>query len=285
MTSVFSAHRCHLGEGPLWHPERNQLFWFDILEKQCRTLHGEDELVWSFDEHVSAAGWIDRDTVLMASETGLYTFNLNSGDRALVAALEAENPMTRSNDGRADPYGGFWIGTMGKKHEPRAGAIYRYYRGEIRQLYGEITISNSICFSPDGLTAYYTDTGRQRVFRQRLHAADGWPVGEPEVFLDLRSDGLFPDGAVVDADGRFCSAQWGASRVAVYSQDGVLEQTFAFPTPHVSCPAFGGAGCHTLFVTTAYYELGETAPGFDTAGKVYAVQTDMTGQSEHRVIL
>ena len=80
-----------------------------------------------------------------------------------IAPLEADNPVTRSNDGRADPWGGFWIGTMGFNAEPQAGAIYRYYKGEVLPIVRNITISNAICFAPDRSCAYYTDTPTRQI--------------------------------------------------------------------------------------------------------------------------
>ena len=198
--TIYDPRFCELGEGPLWHPERNTLFWFDIITKRLMSREGGVEQVWEFDEHVSAAGWVDTSTLLMASETGLYRFDLTDGARSLVAPLEADNPVTRSNDGRADPYGGFWIGTMGKRAEPGAGVIYRFYRGEVRRLYGDITIANSICFAPGGQTAYFTDTVTQKIMQVALDK-DGWPKGAPFVFVDLTDAGLYPDGSVVDAEG------------------------------------------------------------------------------------
>jgi sugar lactone lactonase YvrE len=273
---VFDDRVCALGEGLLWHPEREELFWFDILGKRLLSKAQS----WLFDEHVSAAGWVDRDTLLMASETGLWRFSLKDGAREQVVPLEADNPVTRSNDGRADPYGGFWIGTMGKQMEYEAGAIYRYYKGELRQLVSKVTVSNSICFSPDGAWAYYSDTKTRMVQRFRLEASDGWPVGEPELFLGLREDGLLPDGAIVDAEGYIWLAQWGASRVARYASDGTLQQTIEVPASQASCPALGGPDLQTLFVTTA--ATGVDEPG---AGKTYATSVNATGQREHQVIL
>ena len=220
MNTVFDDRACELGEGPLWHPERQQLFWFDIIGKRLLTRADDRQDSWTFDEHVSAAGWVDRDTLLVASETGLWRFGVADGDRELIVALEADNPVTRSNDGRADPWGGFWIGTMGKNAEKSAGAIYRYYRGELRQLVPDITISNAICFAPDRSCAYYTDTPTRRIMRWVLDAETGWPVGEAQAFLDLNDAGLNPDGAVVDAGGNLWIAQWGASRVVAYAPDG-----------------------------------------------------------------
>ena len=179
---LHDTRQCLLGEGPLWHPERGQFFWFDILGQRLLSQQDGAPLEWQFDEVVSAAGWINRDTLLIASETALFTFNLETGARETLTPLEADNPTTRSNDGRADPAGGFWIGTMGKSAEPGAGAIYRFYRGELRQLFPDITIPNSICFAPDGSTAYFADTLTGLIKRAPLDA-QGWPSAAPEIFL------------------------------------------------------------------------------------------------------
>lgn len=279
IADTFSETVCALGEGPLWHPERGQLFWFDILGKRLLTRDDAGERFWTFDECVSAAGWIDRDRLLVASETALLLFDIRTGARSVVAPLEAENSVTRSNDGRADPLGGFWIGTMGSGKEPGAGAIYRLHRGELRRIVDRVTISNAICFAPDGRTAYYTDTPTGRILRQGLDR-EGWPEGDPALFVDLGGESFGPDGAVVDAEGCLWNAQWGAGRVARYAPDGRFLSAWPVPTPQATCPAFGGPGLTTLFVTTAAEGVG-TPP----AGRTFRVETGHRGQAEHRVIL
>lgn len=281
---IYDSRPCALGEGPLWHPLRAQLFWFDIIGKRLLSRLGDQSLEWQFDQHVSAAGWVDAETLLVATETGLEKFDIETGNHTLIIPLEANNPITRSNDGRADAHGGFWIGTMGKNAEPKAGAIYRFYQGELRQLFPSITISNAICFAPDGLTAYFTDTVKRIIWRQRLDEKTGWPVGEPEPHINLRFDGLNPDGAVIDAQGFLWNAQWGAGRVARYNPDGQLTQTLEIPATQASCPAFGGRDLTQLFVTSASDGLLASAPDADAAGKTYMLQTDIKGQAEHRVI-
>lgn len=223
---------------------------------------------------------MDVDTLLMASETGLYQFDIRSGQRELVVALEADNPVTRSNDGRADPWGGFWIGTMGFEAEPGAGAIYRYYRGQLKQIVGDITISNAICFAPDRSCAYYTDTADGCIMRQPLEQSDGWPIGDPEVFLDFSDESFGPDGAVVDAEGCFWNAQWGGAQVARYSAEGEVLSTWPVPPSQTTCPAFGGSDLTTLFITSA--AIGSTDP---QAGQTFSLATGIKGQREHQVIL
>lgn len=272
---IFDDTQCQLGEGPLWHPLRKELFWFDILGKRlhCKGRH------WQFDEYVSAAGWVDEDTLLIASASALSRFDIPSGEKHHICALEADVSATRSNDGRADPHGGFWIGTMGIDAESDAGAIYRYYKGSLRQLFAPITISNAICFAPDGKTAYFTDTPTQEIKKVALDA-DGWPVGDPSVHIDLKGTAYNPDGAVVDRAGNLWNAQWGANRVAGYAPDGTFIQAFDFGADQTSCPAFGGADLQTLYCTSA--AVGKTG---DDQGKTFAVKTGYVGQEEHRVIL
>ncbi len=286
MTATLYDHRsCELGEGPLWHPGRGQLFWFDILGRRLLSRDGDGYREWKFAEYVSAAGWLDRNSLMIAGETRLFTFDMESGAEKTICPLEADNPKTRSNDGRADSHGGFWIGTMGKKAESGAGAIYRYFKGELRRVHSGITIPNSICFAPDGTVAYFADTPDRRIMAQAL-GTDGWPTCEPTALIDLRADGLNPDGSVTDSEGNIWNAQWGASRIAGYRPDGSFIEAFAFPALHTSCPAFGGTDLSTLFCTTAREHLSpEVIAEHPENGKTFSVETSITGWNEPQVIL
>lgn len=283
---IFDDRACQLGEGPLWHPGRQQLFWFDILNKRLLTRENNAQRHWQFDQNVSAAGWIDNDNLLIATETGLDQFNLTTGTSLPIAALEEDNPVTRSNDGRADPWGGFWIGTMGKNTEKEAGAIYRYYRGEVRKLFPDITIPNSICFAPDGKCAYFTDTIKQIIWRQKLANKDGWPEAEPELFIDLRSDGLFPDGSIVDSAGYLLNAQWGAAQLSRYDADGKLESVLKLPAKQVTCPALGGCKLDELYITSAADKLDlSRIDNPKSQGQTFVVRQQFQGQAEHQILL
>jgi sugar lactone lactonase YvrE len=245
----FLGCQCELGEGPLWF--EGLLYWFDILS--C-TLHacdekGEKQRKWIFDEPFSAAAAAGSGTLLLASASGLWRFDTATGSRTRIVDLEADNPVTRSNDGRADRHGGFWIGTMGRACEPGAGAFYRFYGGVLTRLRSGVTISNSLCFSPDGKFAYFADSAERQILRWPLDG-DGWPTGEPSLFAKL-SDGAQPDGAIVDRTGALWSAQWGGGRLVRYQPDGSVDHVVELPVSQPSCPAFGGSGLNSLFVTSA----------------------------------
>ena len=279
--NIHDDTNCLLGEGPLWHPERGELLWFDIL---ARKLHARGRH-WSFDTYPSAAGWVDHDTLLVATARDFRLLTLSTGAQQHVAPLEADNPLTRSNDGRTDPWGGFWIGTMGIREQTPIGAIYRFHKGELRKLYPGIAIPNSICFSPDGTTAYFSDTATQTIMRQRLDR-HGWPKGDPDLHVDLRGTDLWPDGSVVDAAGRLWNAQWGASRVAVYGPDGAEVGAHSFPASQTTCPAFGDEDLSTLYVTSAAAGLSQAhLADHPASGQTFVLPTGTRGQKEHRAIL
>jgi len=273
---IYDRCACELGEGPIWHPEKKELLWFDIARRRLHLGHEITEL----DFVASAAGLLDKDRVILATEFGLATYSLSSGTSEVIARVESENPATRSNDGRADRVGGFWFSSMGWNAEPGLGRIYRYFRGELRCVRTNVTIPNAICFSPDGKTAYFADTALQKVYRQTLHLGSGWPQGEADVFLDLAGTDLHPDGAIVDALGSIWIAMWGLSAVLRYGPDGHKIDEIALPTPHVTCPAAGGEHRRDLFVTTATLGLSESDARASSAGSTFFIRDRIEGLPE-----
>lgn len=283
---IFSDEKCQLGEGPLWHPLRNELLWFDITNN---TLHAQNETRhqrYEFDQNVSALAWIDENLVLISGENGLQTLSLDNNTRQTVNNIDKDNSITRSNDGRADRQHGFWISTMGKNAEQRAGAIYRFYKGEVRCLHENITIPNAICFSPSGEIAYFADSMKKCVFKQKLDLETGWPIADAEIFIDFTSMDQTPDGAVVDANGNIWIAFWGKSMVEGFAPNGQSMGQLHLPTPHTTCPAFGGSDASTIYVTTAMQGLDDKALAKDeNAGKTFSIATNIKGLSEPNVLL
>lgn len=279
---VFDSRICQLGEGALWHPLQQRWYWFDILAPRLLARDDQGTYAWSFSELVSAAGWIDERHLLIASATQLFRFCTLTGTQDTVVSLEGDNPVTRSNDGRADPWGGFWIGTMGKDKQFQAGAIYRYYQGQLVRLYDRITISNALCFSHDRRYAYFTDTPTQTIMRQPLDSK-GWPAGQAQVHIDLTGTGFMPDGAVIDVHGNLWNAQWGSARVACYNPAGEFVTALHAGAWQASCPAFGGAGMDHILITTA----ADGADPQDTlAGQCFIHQdVQLSGQPEYAVLL
>lgn len=281
---VFDDRICRLGEGPLWHPERHELFWVDIPAQAVLARGSGGARAHHFDEMVSALGWIDRDTLLLASETGLYSLAISDWSRTLLSPIEAENPLTRSNDGRADPWGGFWIGTMDKKAAERGGAIYRYSHGELRRIAGDITIPNGLCFDRTRGIGYFTDSAQRKTWRIALDE-HGWPSAEPELFLDYSGSVTTIDGAIIDRDGHLWCAIFDGSAVLRISPAGELVERLETPTPRATCPGFGGTDYSDIYVTTAAIGLEPRAGDAVAHGSTLCFPGVARGAPEPRVRL
>jgi sugar lactone lactonase YvrE len=286
--SILSDHVCHLGEGPTYDPATDTLFWFDILGKKLleKRVAGGETIVHDLPEMTSALAVINDGHQLLMTESGLNIRDVRTGAVTPHFAIEADDPSTRSNDSRVHPCGAFWVGTMGKKAERKAGSIYWFFKGEFRKLFPDISIPNSICFSPDGATAYYTDTRENILYRVGCDPETGLPVGEPKVFFDHSGKKGGLDGSVVDAEGVLWNARWGASCVDAYSPDGKRIRTIEVGTLQPSCPAFVGANADRLAVTTAQEGMDAAARKADpTAGKTLLLDLPVKGRFEPRVLI
>jgi sugar lactone lactonase YvrE len=286
-TSVLSAELCHLGEGPTYDGATDTAWWFDIREGKLfeAQLGSRNIRIHALGRMASALGRIDAARQLIVAEDGLYIREIANGAMTLFCPLEADNPLTRSNDSRVHQSGTFWIGTMGRKAEPGAGAIYALHRGRITTLFSRISIPNSICFSPDGATGYFADTARGVLHGVPLDPATGLPRGEPEVLLRHSGPGGL-DGSVCDADGQIWNACWGAGRIDVYSPKGERLRSLQVPARQASCPAFVGPDLSRLLVTSAWQDIDAAARAADPdAGRTFVLEAAARGRAEPDVQL
>ncbi len=276
---ILSPTLCELGEGPSFEVETNTLWWFNILGK---ALHGLDlatglEKVHPLPVMGSVVARIDDARQLIASDKGLFIRDRATGGLSLHCELEPGQDGNRSNDGRVHPSGSLWIGTMGKTAADGAGAIYHVARGEVTKLFDRISIPNSICFSPDGETAYFVDTRVNRVMKVAVDKSTGLPVGDASLFIDGSNEPGGIDGSVCDADGHIWNARWGEGALDHYDAEGRMIERYRLPAQNTTCPAFIGSG--RIAVTSAWQGLDEAGRAADTqAGALFAVRTSAEAQ-------
>jgi sugar lactone lactonase len=286
-TTTLSADRCHLGEGPTYDAMTDTAWWFDILEKRLfeANISSGQVKIHALGRMASALTRIDADRQLIVAEDGLYVRYVADGRMESFAPLEADNPATRSNDARVHPSGTLWLGTMGRKAEPRAGAIYALYQGRISRLFSNVTIPNAICFSPDGKVGYFADTATNVMHRVPLDSATGLPADEPAPFIRHTGVGGL-DGAVTDADGLLWNARWGGGCVDVYDANGRRLRSLGVPALQSSCPAFVGRDFSRLLVTSAWQGMDETARAADPEhGRTFILDVAVRGRAEPEVKL
>jgi sugar lactone lactonase YvrE len=281
LATVASAN--HLGEGPLWNERDGKVWWTDIHESRLHRLDpasGAIETVETPERLCSYAFLPDGGSrILAAFETGLAYFDIDTSSMEWIVRPEKPRSGRRFNDGRTDLQGRFWVGTM-VENEAKAGSdtgvLFRLDgNGELTEQAIGVSISNSICTSPDGRTLYFADTPKKLIFAFDLDAGSG-AISNKRIFAEVAEG--YPDGAVVDEEGCLWSARWGAGEVVRHAPDGAVVSRLKVPASQPSCPAFGGADRKTLFVTSAREGLDEAALAADPqAGNLFVYQVEVAG--------
>jgi sugar lactone lactonase YvrE len=285
---ILDGTQCELGEGPTYDPFQNKAWWFDIVGKRVFQLDfsNRESRVDELPFMASMLGVVDVRSQLVAAEAGLFIRDVASNRFTLHQAIEADDALTRSNDGRVHASGALWIGTMGKQAERQAGAIYWFFKGELRTLFSAVSIPNAICFSPDDRIAYFTDSPTGKLMTVAIDPVNALPRGEPAVLYDYGTQSGAMDGAVVDAEGAIWNACWGASRLNVISPEGQLLRSLPLPVRQPTCPAFVGQHLDKLLVTSAWQGMDEASRTADEhAGKTLVLDFPVRGRPEPRVVL
>ena len=290
LVEVIEAGDC-LGEGPVWNPADQRLWWTDIHNRRLRRWGPGDTAITDVatPERLCSFALVDSGPgrLLAAFETGLAWFEPASGAVDWIARPEAGGPEAsgtgrRFNDGRTDRSGRFWVGTM-VEDEARAGAasasLWRFdnVAGLVACEAG-ISISNSLASSPDGRTLYFADTPGRAIHAYDLDPATG-AIGRKRLFAEVERG--YPDGATVDAEGCLWSARWGGGEVVRHAPDGRVLEVVGTPAAQPTCVAFGGPDLSLMFVTSATESLtAEARAAQPLAGAVFVYETGAVGLAE-----
>ena len=274
-----------LGEGTLWSPREQALYWVDILEKRLYRWRAADSAQhsWSFDEEISALAERASGAGLLITLQRSFAFFDPAAPDAAPSYLhqpEADQPGNRFNDGKCDAQGRFWGGTMDFACEAPTGALYRYDAdGRCTQHEHGFTVTNGPTWSADGRTLYFNDTVNGQTFAYDFDVAAGTLSNRREWLRFSPGDGL-PDGMTTDAAGRIWIAHWGGACVTCHDPVSAVELCrVPLPTSHITNCAFGGADLQTLFITSACSGMSpEQRAAEPLAGGLFAVRIDSPGR-------
>jgi len=276
-----------LGEGVLWNLHTQSAWWTDIEGKRLYEYSpGREKLQsWNTPYRVASFGFVDgEDRLVVAFDRGIALYSVHTGRIDWLVEPGALPQGIRFNDGKVDPQGRFWVGTMVEDRSvpSGSGALYCYTAaiGLVEHV-SNVTISNGLCWNPDSTVMYHADSPGRSIRAYRFDANTG-RLMESRLFAQTERH-AFPDGSTVDADGGVWNAQWAAGQVVRYTAEGSPDLVVPVPARQPSCVAFGGPGLNFLFVTSA--RLGLTAdelaadPG---AGDLFIYRTDFRGLPSSR---
>lgn len=274
--------KAFLGENPIWHELSGKLYWVDIL---APALHVSDpaaliDTVVPLGQIVGAIAASDGRELIAAAQEGFGWLDPETGAFRPIASPEADKPGNRFNNGKCDPQGRFWAGTMEMGASPGAGSLYRLDRSGVSRMETGIGVSNGLGWSPDSRTMYFTDSIARTIFAYDFDPETG-RIRNRRVFAHAADTMGAPVGLTVDRDGHVWSAYWNGWQIARHAPDGRLVQTIPLPVPRPTNCVFGGPNGSTLYITTARIRLSpEILAEAPLSGSVLAVETDTHGLTQ-----
>ena len=288
-----------LGESPFWHPQEQRLYWVDIPGRRVARMVVEDLKApgaveyWPLDEEPGCIAPMQKGGLVLALRSGIYRAPAWGGPLHKLADAPYDMGTLRFNDGKCDPQGRFWAGSLYEPKDQALGVLYMLDGQGLHPMMDGVTTANGLAWSPDGRTAYWADTAAHRVrafdfdpatghlsgerlFHQMAPKPAGWAWGSQDPY------GGRPDGAAVDAEGAYWSAQYEGQRLLRLSPTGqVLAEVFT-PVPCPTMPCFGGPDLKTLFITTSRQGRGQAELAqHPDAGCVFAMRVEVAGLPVH----
>ncbi|WP_124981193.1 SMP-30/gluconolactonase/LRE family protein [Nonlabens xiamenensis] len=270
-----------LGEGALWNAKNEELYWIDIEGKKFhryQPITGENKTIDLPSRPGTVVASTDEEA-LVALEDGIYKVSLSSGVSALFSDVEQEVTTNRFNDGKCDPNGNLWVGSMHLEQSRPEGKLYKITpEGNVQVMLDSVTISNGIVWNKNATTMFYIDTPTAKI-RAFDYDVDTSTISNERTLVEVPETLGFPDGMAIDANDNLWVGLWNGNAVANYdSKTGKLIRTIQVPAHNVTSCAFGGKDLATLYITTARVDMtDEELNRFPLAGSLFSVEPGVKG--------
>jgi sugar lactone lactonase YvrE len=281
---VLDIH-AELGDGPIWDDRRERLLFVDIMRGHIHDfnpLNGRDRVL-HVGSPVGCLALAENGDWIAGLADGFYRVDPKTGRTSLLAAVEADAPDSRINDGYVDARGRFWAGTTGLGGVRERGSLYRLDPdGKVHRILERVTASNGLDWSPDNRTFYFTDRALSRIDQFDFDLGAG-AIANRRPFVEFPLDFGFPDGLIVDADGFVWVGMWEGGSLHRYAPDGRLDRIIPVPASQTTKCAFGGSDLTDLYITTARIGLDKAARvAQPLAGGLFRFRPGVRGRQPHR---
>ena len=270
-----------LGEGAFWDHHQQKLYWIDIVDKKVFVYDPITKKNKAFDTPSSIGTVVpkNKDEAVIALEDGIYMLDTHTGKINLLSDVEADMPFNRFNDGKCDPNGNLWVGSMHwEQSSPKANLYKVTSSGQATKMLDSVTISNGIVWTADKKTMYHIDTptGHIRAFDFDHKKST---ISNERIAVVIPESLGFGDGMTIDEEDKLWVALWNGNAVARFDPlTGSLLKKIEVPAHNVTSCSFGGKNFNTLYITTSSLDMNEEeSKQFPLAGSLFEVKPGVKG--------
>ncbi|GMQ34042.1 SMP-30/gluconolactonase/LRE family protein [Algoriphagus taiwanensis] len=278
--------QCFLGEGPLWIAKLGCFFWVDIEKGNLHRYHLTSEKleIRHFPNRLAVVLEGQDGKLILGLGRRLVRYDSETEEIGELCAVEENLTLNRFNDGKVDPQGRIWIGTLSTLFTEGAGSLYligKNLQPEVQLK--NLTISNGMAWKPDHQTFYFIDTPTKKIQEFSFNPESG-EIKFRRIAIEIPEGLGFPDGMCIDREGMLWVAHYAGSGVYRWNpQSGELLDKIELPVPHVTSCCFGGENLDVMLVTTAQENLSaEDLEKYPQSGDVFLVKVEEGGVESYR---
>ncbi|WNH08812.1 SMP-30/gluconolactonase/LRE family protein [Thalassobellus suaedae] len=274
-----------LGEGAFWNYKTQELYWIDIDSKRFNIYNPETKTN-KFLETPSKIGTVVpvNDTIVLAAlEDGVYKMNINSGTSTLFTGMKEDLFESRLNDGKCDPAGRFWVGSMHNQYETGKANLYSINSDSLLvKKIDSVTISNGIVWTSDTKTMYYIDTPTSQIRAYDYNNETG-DITNARVAVQIPESLGMPDGMSIDEENMLWVGMWNGNAVIRFNPiTGKVDRKVNVPAHNITSCAFGGKNLDTLYITSARTDMtDDELKKYPLSGSVFKVVPGIKGVKSH----
>ena len=279
--------KCILGEGTLWVKEHNSIYFVDIKRKKifCLNIKSKKKKIFNVNKEIGFIAHIKKDIFILGLQGELRIQNLKSKKILKSIPVEPQLKLNRINDGKTDPEGNLWFGTMDNlERKIEKGSLYKLDKNlVITKVDKNYRITNGPAFI-DKFNFYHTDSPKKKIYKIKINKKN--QIISKKIFIKLSIEDGSPDGMTLDKNKNLWVAHFRGACISVFNSRAKLIHKINFPAKNITNCAFGGKNNQQLFVSTATKGMTKgDIRKFSYSGCLFSINTNAKGILQKKFIL
>ena len=271
--------RCTLGEGTLWVKEHNSIYFTDIKKRKIYSFNtiNKKKIIYNVNKEIGFLSHIRDYIFILGLQGELRIQNLRSKKILKSINIEPEIKLNRINDGKTDPVGNLWFGTMDNlERKIEKGSLYRLDKNlKLMKVDKNYRITNGPAFI-DQYNFYHTDSAKKNIYKIKVNK-NNKIIGK-KIFKKFSNQDGAPDGMTLDKNKNLWVAHFHGACISVFNSKAKLIHKINFPAKNITNCTFGGQNNSELFVTTATKGMSKAEMRkFSYSGYLFSVKTNTKG--------